>query len=226
MEKESKLPELEILYEDNHLIAVNKPCGMLVQGDDTQDESLFDRTKMYIKIKYEKPGNVYLGLVHRLDRPASGCVVLAKTSKAASRLSDQFRRNIPEKIYRVLVHKCPEKNEGKLINYLKQKQSKKNIMEITKDKKSGKECILNYKVIKRDKKHSELEVKLETGRKHQIRVQLAGINCPILGDLKYGSSEKVADGRGISLHAEKLTIEHPTKKEKLTFTAPLPGYWK
>ncbi len=219
-----ELPKLDVLYEDNHLIAVNKPAGILVQGDDTKDESLFDIIRQWIKIKYQKPGNVYLGIVHRLDRPASGVVVFAKTSKGASRLSEQFRKHTPEKIYKCIVHNTPKNNSGKLINYLQPLSGKKNIMQISRNN-IGKKSILNYKTIKHNKKYSELEVTLDTGRKHQIRLQLSNINCPILGDLKYGSKEKVANGKALCLHASKLTIIHPTKKNTLKITAPTPKHW-
>lgn len=221
----SGLPDIEILYEDNHLIAVCKPAGMLVQGDDTKDESLFDRTQQFIKIKYQKPGNVYLGLIHRLDRPASGVVLFAKTSKAASRLSDQFRRHTTEKSYKIIVHNSPEKKTGVLKDYVMPVSGKKNIMQITSNKNIGKSCELSYEVISCKKGYSEVNVQLKTGRKHQIRVQFANIGCPVAGDLKYGSSLKVADGRAICLHAESLKVEHPTKKESILITSPLPEYW-
>ncbi len=212
---------LQVLYEDNHLIVVNKRCGDLVQGDKTGDLPLNEIVKAYLKEKYNKPGNVYLGVVHRLDRPTSGVVLFAKTSKALTRLNRMFARNQPEKTYWAIVKNPPPKTADTLVHYLKRRpknnKSYAHLHEIPGSKKS----VLHYKLLKTLKQHRVLSIKLETGRHHQIRSQLSQIKCPIVGDLKYGFNKNNPDG-GIHLHAKSLKIKHPVRKETFLFEAPTP----
>lgn len=212
---------LQILYEDNHLIAINKRVGDIVQGDKTGDAPLSDIVKAYIKEKYKKPGNVYLGVAHRLDRPTTGIVVFAKTSKALPRLNKLFAEKDAKKTYWAVVKQQPKKQKDTLINWLKrntkQNKSYANIKEVPDSKKA----ILDYTVLKKLDNYYLLEINLQTGRHHQIRSQLSGISCPIKGDLKYGFNRSNSDG-GIHLHARKLSFIHPVKKEPLEIIAPLP----
>lgn len=212
---------LDIIYEDNHLIAVNKPVGVLVQGDSTGDEPLSEKVKSYIKHKYNKPGNVYLGVVHRLDRPTSGAIVFAKTSKALSRLNKQFSQRKTEKTYWALVSNKPEKQKARLEHFLKRNTKQNKSYAYIKEIPNSKKAILNYKLIKELNNYYLLEINLETGRHHQIRSQLSFIGCPIKGDLKYGAKRSNSDG-GIHLHSRELRIEHPVKKIEICFKADLP----
>jgi 23S rRNA pseudouridine1911/1915/1917 synthase len=225
MNNKTLLPDINVLHEDNHLIAVLKPAGTLVQGDKTGDESLLDITREWIRIKYQKPGNVYIGLVHRLDRPASGVVMFAKTSKGASRLSDQFRRHSPEKVYRIVVKGRLSKRAGTLKNYIIPGKGKVPSKIVRSKINGAKEAVLQYNVLQSKADLHELEVTLITGRKHQIRVQMANIGLPVVGDLKYGSKEKLAGGRAIALHAYSLRVEHPTRKEPVEVRSDVPDYW-
>lgn len=214
--------KLNILYEDNHIIVVVKPFNIPVQEDSSKDLDMLTIIKNYIKEKYNKPGNVYLGLVHRLDRPASGVMVFAKTSKAASRLSDQIRKNEVKKTYLAVVH-GNIKEEDTLINYIS-KDNKTNSSYI--DNKNGKESILSYNKLKYDKENdlSLVKVNLKTGRHHQIRLQMSNINHPLYGDQRYGKEDK----KQLALFAYKLEFIHPVSKETLTFSY-LPEYigvWK
>lgn len=202
---------LNILYEDNHIIVIIKEPNVLVQADDTKDLDLITTIKSYLKEKYNKPGNVYLGMVHRLDRPVSGLMVFAKTSKAASRLSEAFRNNEIKKTYVALVH-GDTKESDTLINYLI-KDEETNTSKIT-TKELGKEAILEYKKLNYNNNMSLLEIKLKTGRHHQIRVQLSNINHPIYGDQRYGI-DKI--GIQIHLHASNLEFIHPVNKEIMSF---------
>ncbi|RRO21926.1 RluA family pseudouridine synthase [Flavobacteriaceae bacterium 14752] len=213
---------LDIIFEDNHLIVINKPVGRLVQGDSTGDEPLSDTVKTYIKHKYNKPGNVYLGVVHRLDRPTSGVLVFAKTSKALSRLNKQFSERQTQKIYWAMVKNKPEQNQAKLVHYLKRNPKQNKSYAYPKEIPDSKQAVLKYKVLKSLDHYHLIEIELETGRHHQIRSQLSYINCPIKGDLKYGAKRSNAGG-GIHLHAKKLCLIHPTKKERLCFEASLPS---
>jgi len=216
----------QIIYEDNHLLVVDKPAGMLIQGDETGDNSLIEICKNYIKIKYNKPGNVFLGLPHRLDRPVSGVVVLAKTSKALDRINDQFRKRKVEKIYWAITHSTPPELEGKLIHWLVKDHKKNLVSAFKKEKKNAVKAELEYRVIGKISDENLIEIKLLTGRFHQIRVQLKSIGCSIVGDLKYGFKNPNKDG-SICLHAQKLKIAHPVLKEIMTFEAPLPEKnWK
>lgn len=218
---------IQILHEDNHIIVINKRVGDIVQGDKTGDKPLSEVVKEYIKEKYNKPGEVYLGVIHRLDRPTTGIIVFAKTSKALSRLNDSFKNRETQKTYWAIVKNCPPKEKDNLVHFLKRNPknntSKAHIKEVPESKKAS----LNYTIIKKLDNYFALEINLHTGRHHQIRAQLAAIGCPIKGDLKYGFDRSNPDG-GIHLHARKLTLQHPVTKENLTFVASVPNdvIWK
>ena len=212
---------LIVLYEDNHLIAINKRPGDLVQGDKTGDLPLSDWVKQYIKKKYNKPGEVFLGTVHRLDRPTSGIVIFAKTSKALERMNKMFRKKDIDKTYWALVKNKPSKTKDRLEDFLV-KDPKTNKSKVTSEKTSNsKKAILNYSIRQTLNNYYLLEINLETGRHHQIRTQLAAIGCPIKGDLKYGFPRSNKDA-GISLHARQIDFIHPVKKEPLKIVAPCP----
>ena len=211
---------LSVIYEDNHILVVNKTAGLLVQGDKTGDKSLLDLAKKYIKDKYQKPGEVFLGLVHRLDRPTTGVIVLARTSKALSRLSQQFKERIPKKIYRAVVSGTPEP-KATLEHYLRKNSSKNKSFHYPKNTPNTKKAILHYRSVKQLKSYHVLDIELETGRHHQIRAQLSAVGLHIKGDLKYGAKRPNKNG-SIHLHARSLTLIHPTKKEEMTFLAPTP----
>jgi len=213
---------IEILYEDNHLIAVNKPCGLLVQGDKTGDETLADLVKAYIKKSKNKPGDVYLGIVHRLDRPVSGVVLFAKTSKALVRLNKMFAERETKKIYWAVVTKRPEKEKGKLVHWLRKNQEKNRSKAFNNEAKYSKYAELNYKLLRASDRYTLLEVYPKTGRHHQIRVQLSKMGCSIKGDLKYGAPRNNQDA-SIHLHARSLELMHPVKKEPIKFVAKVPS---
>jgi len=218
---------LHVLYEDNHLLIVNKPGGMLVQGDSTGDETLLDVGKKYIKEKYNKPGNVFLGVVHRLDRPVSGVVLMAKTSKALERLNKQFRERKIYKKYWAVVKRRPKDLKDKLVHYLEKNQQKNVVTAYDKPKEGTLKAELYYTVLGKLNDHYLLEVNPITGRPHQIRVQLSSIGSPIRGDLKYGFRKPNFDAN-INLHAKEITFEHPVTKEKYTIKASLPEneFWE
>ncbi len=212
---------MDILYEDNHLIAVNKPFGMLSQGDDTGDQSVVDWVKEYIRTTYNKPGNVYLGLLHRLDRPASGVLLLAKTSKAATRVSKMFQKKEPEKTYLIVTEGIPSPRSATLTHHVR-KLAGKNIMKAyPKPVPDSKEASLEYQVLSTKGKRALVEVKLHTGRRHQIRVQMGAIGCPVAGDVKYGKTDFLPN-KCIALQAHSLSIIHPVRKERMTVRAPYP----
>ncbi len=219
--------ELDIVFEDNHLIAVNKKSGQLVQGDRTGDVSLVQLLKQYIGHKYKKPGDVFLGVVHRLDRPVSGLVVYARTSKALTRMNELFREKQIQKTYWSIVKEMPAIEEATLIHHLVKNESQNKSHAHEKPKSGTKEAILDYRIISRSDNYFLLEVHLHTGRHHQIRCQLAKINCPVKGDLKYGFPRSNKDG-SISLHARSLEFIHPVRKEPLILKAPVPDdpLWK
>jgi 23S rRNA pseudouridine1911/1915/1917 synthase len=212
---------LEVLYEDNHIIAVNKDTGELVQGDKTGDKTLADEVKEYIKRKYKKPGDVFLGIVHRIDRPTSGVVLFARTSKALTRLNQMFADKEIKKTYWAIVDARPPTESGRLVHWMKKNEEKNKSNVFDKCKGSAKEAIMNYKLIVSFTNYHLLEVDLETGRHHQIRGQLARIGCHIKGDLKYGAKRSNPDG-GISLHSRAISFIHPVKKEPITITATPP----
>ncbi len=213
---------LQVLYEDNHIIMVNKRAGDIVQGDKTGDKPLSDIVKEYIKHKYNKPGNVYLGTVHRLDRPTSGLVIFAKTSKVLPRLNKLFLSKDIHKTYWALVKNEPQKKEDTLIHWLKKNPKNNKSKAYLKEVPDSKKAILHYKMIKKLDNYYLLEINLETGRHHQIRAQLASIGCPIKGDLKYGFDRSNKDA-SISLHARHIEFIHPVKKEPMSIHAPLPN---
>ncbi len=211
----------QVLYEDNHLLIINKAPGQIVQGDKTGDRPLVEMAKDYIKEKYKKPGAVFLGVVHRLDRPASGVVLFARTSKALTRMNEQFRKKEPQKTYWIVTEKANIPQENQLENYLlkNQKQNKSYVVKPNRD--GAKQALLNYKVLLHSDRYMLIEVDLQTGRHHQIRVQLSSIGAIIKGDLKYGADRPNKD-KSIHLHARKLTFIHPTKKEKIEIEAAAP----
>lgn len=212
---------MTVLYEDNHIIIVNKTVSEIVQGDKTGDKPLSEIVKEYLKEKYNKPGNVFCGVTHRLDRPTSGIVVFARTSKALSRLNDMFKNKEISKTYWAIVKNTPKQPEGTLKHYLVRNEKQNKSYAYDTEKPNSKQAILHYKLIARSDKYSLLEIDLETGRHHQIRCQLAKIGSPIKGDLKYGAERSNPDG-GISLHARKIYFIHPVSKELIEVTAPVP----
>ncbi len=213
---------LEILFEDNHLIAVNKPAGMLVQGDNTGDEPLVEIVRNYIKEKYNKPGNVFCGLIHRLDRPVSGIVLMARTSKALERMNRQFQERQVQKTYWAVVEKEPLNKKDRLINYLKKNHQQNKSYVFSSEKQGVKKAVLNYTWLTSSDRYHLLEVLPLTGRHHQIRVQLAAMGCIIKGDLKYGAKRSNRDA-SIHLHALKLNFIHPVKKEPIQVVSKPPN---
>ncbi len=218
---------MKVLYEDNHIIIVNKQAGEIVQGDKTGDCPLSDAVKAYIKDKYQKPGNVFLGVTHRLDRPVSGLIVYARTDKGLSRMNNLFRNGNIHKSYLAIVRNKPPKEEGELIHWIvrNEKQNKSYAYDI--EKPSSKKACLRYKIVGHSDNYYLLEILLMTGRHHQIRCQLSKIGCPIKGDLKYGAKRSNPDG-SISLHAWRITFEHPVSHQIIDVKAPFPNdnLWK
>ncbi len=219
---------MTVLYEDNHIIAVNKTCNEIVQGDKTGDRPLSELVKAYIKEKYHKPGEVFLGVTHRLDRPTSGVVLFARTSKALVRLNEMFKSHEQiRKTYWAITHSSPQPAEGRLENYIvrNEQQNKSYIARLDKSgqpiDKEAKRAVLTYKTIAYGDHYTLVAINLETGRHHQIRCQLAAIGCPIKGDLKYGAKRSNPDG-GISLHARQVEFIHPVSKQPILITAPVP----
>ncbi len=210
-----------ILYEDNHLIAVNKLPSEIVQGDKTGDEPLSEWVKKYLKEKYNKPGNVFLGVIHRLDRPVSGVVVFAKTGKALSRMNALVKQRAMQKTYWAIVGNQPPEREGKLVHYLTRNTKKNKSFVSRTPSPESKEAVLGYRMLASGERYHLLEIDLHTGRHHQIRAQLSALGCPIKGDLKYGFPRSNPDA-SISLHARRITFVHPVKQEKLDITAEPP----
>lgn len=213
---------LQVLYEDNHIIVINKRAGDIVQGDKTGDKPLSEVVKEYLKDKYNKPGNVYLGVVHRLDRPTTGIVLFAKTSKALPRLNKLFAGKEAKKTYWALVKNQPPKTTDRLVHFMKRNPKQNKSYAHIKEVPDSKKAILSYAIIKKLTHYYLVEVALETGRHHQIRSQLSAIGCPIKGDLKYGFDRSNPDG-SIHLHSRKLELIHPVSKEKLIITAAVPN---
>lgn len=218
----SNKSNLQVIYEDNHIIIVNKRAGDIVQGDKTGDKPLSDVVKDYIKLKYDKPGNVYLGVVHRLDRPTTGIVMFSKTSKALPRLNKLFAEKKTNKTYWAIVKQIPEIPQDTLIHWLKKNPKNNKSTAYTKEINGSKKAILHYKTLKILDNYALLEIELETGRHHQIRCQLANIGSPIKGDLKYGFNRSNKDA-SISLHARRLQFIHPVSKKPIDVIAPLPN---
>ncbi len=216
------LSDTDIIYEDNHIIAVNKKSGIIVQEDTTGDKPLIELVKDYLKIKYDKPGNVFLGIVHRIDRPVSGLVVFAKTSKALIRLNEMFKNRNTKKTYLAIVGSPPPQNSGKIESWILRDTKINKSFCFPKEVKNSQFAVLDYKLIASSQSYHLLEIDLHTGRHHQIRAQLASIGCPIKGDLKYGFPRSNPDG-GIDLHSYSLSFIHPVKKEPIKISAPLPN---
>lgn len=211
----------EVLYEDNHLIALNKKSSDLSQGDNTGDLSLDVRVKQYLAAKYDKPGEVFLGVVHRLDRPVSGVILYARTSKALSRMNEMFRQSLVKRTYLAIVRECPPEDEGVLIHFLKRNKKQNKSYAHDREVAGSKKAILTYRIAGRSARYYLLEIGLHSGRHHQIRAQLAAIGCPVKGDLKYGYRRANENG-GISLFARKLEFLHPVRKVSTGITAPFP----
>ncbi|WP_418263152.1 RluA family pseudouridine synthase [Flavobacterium faecale] len=218
----SNKDNLQVLHEDNHIIVINKRVGDIVQGDKTGDKPLSEIVKEYIKVKYNKPGEVFLGVVHRLDRPTSGIVVFARTSKALTRLNELFKNRETQKTYWAVVKNKPPHQQDKLVHFLKRNEKNNTSKAHLKEVPDSKIASLDYSIIKELNNYFGLEINLHTGRHHQIRAQLAAIGCPIKGDLKYGFDRSNPDG-GIHLHARKLIFTHPVSKENLTLIAQTPN---
>ncbi|MDQ1296389.1 MAG: RluA family pseudouridine synthase [Bacteroidota bacterium] len=218
---------IEILYEDNHLIAINKRSSDLSQGDKTGDTSLDTEVKKYIADKYKKPGDVFLGVVHRLDRPVSGVILYARTSKALARLNEMFRSTEVQKTYLAIVRERPPEDQATIKHFLKKNEQQNKSYVYDNEVKGSKEASLTYRVAGRSERYYILEILLHSGRHHQIRAQLAKIGCPVKGDMKYGFPRSNEDG-SISLIARRLEFIHPVKKEKIVITAPFPkgDIWK
>ena len=218
---------LEVLYEDNHIIAINKKSGDIVQGDKTGDKTLGDFVKDYLKEKYQKPGSAFLGVVHRIDRPVSGVVLFARTSKALERMNELFREKKVQKTYWAVVKNSPSEESGSLIHYLKKDEAKNKSKAFEKEVTGSLRSWLDYKVIDKSDNYFLIEINPHTGRHHQIRVQLSTIGCPIKGDVKYGFDRTNEDG-SIHLHARKVVFVHPIKKEEIQIIAPVQdeNLWK
>ena len=213
---------MEVLYEDNHIVIVNKAAGEIVQGDKTGDTPLVDIVRQWIKEKYNKPGNVFCGVTHRIDRPTCGLVVFARTSKALSRLSEMFRTRAIQKTYWAIVTNPPQQTEGTLTHWLTRDEKTNKARAYDREVPNSKKAVLDYKLIAKSDRYWLLEVELHTGRHHQIRCQLSKMGCPIKGDLKYGSARSNPDG-SICLHARKVQFIHPVSKEEICVTAPVPN---
>ena len=212
---------MTVVYEDNHIVVVNKTSSEIVQGDKTGDTPLSEMVKQYLKEKYNKPGNVFIGVTHRLDRPVSGLVVFAKTSKALPRLNEMFRNGEVKKTYWAIVKECPKETEGELVHYLVRNEKQNKSYAYDKEVKNSKKAVLHYKLIGHSQNYYLLEVDLKTGRHHQIRCQLAKMGCPNKCDLKYGTPRSNPDG-SICLHARTVQFVHPVSKEMIRLTAPVP----
>ncbi len=218
---------MTVVYEDNHIIVVNKTASEIVQADKTGDTPLSETVKQYLKEKYQKPGNVFLGVTHRLDRPVSGLVIFAKTSKALTRLNEMFRAGEVKKTYWAVVKNAPKESEGELVHFLVRNEKQNKSYAYDKEVPNSKKAVLDYRLIGRSENYYLLEVDLKTGRHHQIRCQLAKMGCPIKGDLKYGSPRSNPDG-SICLHARRVRFVHPVSKELIELKVPLPegNLWK
>lgn len=217
-----KITEKDVIFEDNHLLIIHKPAGILSQGDKTNDKSILDYGKSFLKVKYNKPGNVFLGLPHRLDRPVSGAIILCKTSKALTRMNQMIAKGNLKKIYHALTIKAPIKKSDTIVSYLRKNQHKNKVDSFEYPEKNTKKAILNYRVLRNSNNVSLIEVELLTGRPHQIRVQLNSIGAPILGDMKYYNQKPLPD-KSIALHARYVEFTHPTTKETIQLSCPYPN---
>jgi len=215
---------VRVLYEDNHLVAVYKPSGTLVQADSTKDPTLIDEVKYYLKQEHHKPGRVWLGLIHRLDRPVAGIILFAKTSKGAARISEQMRCHTLKKIYHALVIGRPPEPHGTLVHFLKKDPKRNMVQAFTAEQPEALRAELDYELIKAGERFSLLKIQLKTGRPHQIRAQLSAIGCPVVGDVKYGAPEPLPD-RSVALAATSLSFELATKAERQTVEIPVPEEW-
>lgn len=215
---------LDILYEDNHLLVLNKPAGIATAHSDGQSVTMDELAREYLRERYQKPGNIFLGVVHRLDKPVSGVLVFARTSKAASRLSEQFRERDAAKLYWALTEAAPTTNQGVLEDWLFHDDAQHRVRVVAAEHPQAKNAKLTYLILQRTPRAYFWQLQPETGRKHQLRVQLASRGYPILGDAKYGATRGFP--AGIALHARQLSFTHPTKAEDLTFTAQLPRFWR
>lgn len=216
----SNYHNLQVLFEDNHLIIINKRTGDIIQGDKTKDTPLVEIVKEYLKIKHDKPGNVYLGVIHRIDRPTSGIVMFAKTSKALSRMNAMLKNQDVNKLYWAITQNKPDNKTGKLIHWLRKNPKNNKSTHFSKETANTKKAVLNYRILKTLDNYYLLEIKMESGRHHQIRCQLQAIGCPIKGDIKYGSKRTNKDG-SIDLHARNLQFIHPVTKKEIDITAPV-----
>ena len=216
----SNYHNLQVLFEDNHLIIINKRTGDIIQGDKTKDTPLVEIVKEYLKIKHDKPGNVYLGVIHRIDRPTSGIVMFAKTSKALSRMNAMLKNQDVNKLYWAITQNKPDNKTGKLIHWLRKNPKNNKSTHFSKETANTKKAVLNYRILKTLDNYYLLEIKMESGRHHQIRCQLQAIGCPIKGDIKYGSKRTNKDG-SIDLHARNLQLIHPVTKKEIDVTAPV-----
>jgi len=212
---------MEVIYEDNHLIAVNKNCHEIVQGDQTGDTPLAEMLKLWLKEKYGKPGNVFVGVIHRLDRPVTGVVLFAKTSKALARFNELFRLGKIEKTYWAITKNCPVEPEGELKHWLVRYEKLNKSKAFDNERPDAQQAVMHYRLISKSDHYNLLEIDLKTGRHHQIRAQLAKIGCPVKGDLKYGAERSNPDG-GISLHARRLAFIHPVSQQPVEIIAPVP----
>jgi 23S rRNA pseudouridine1911/1915/1917 synthase len=217
-------PSLRVLYEDNHLLAIDKPAGLPTMGVAADKPSVLEAAREYVKQKYEKPGNVYLGVVSRLDAPVTGVLLIARTSKAAARLTEQFRTRDVEKTYWAIVSGSPKPSAGELVDWLRKDERHRKMHVAAQDTPGAQQARLTYRVMSAKDGFSLVEVQLETGRKHQIRLQLAHYGHPVVGDRKYGSRDEFADG--IALHARRLLLTHPVRRTPLELIAPLPPSWR
>ncbi len=218
-----RLPDIDILYEDNHLLAVNKPAGLPTMGVASEADSLVRAAKESLKRRYDKPGNVYLGVVSRLDAVVSGVVLLARTSKAAARLTEQFREHTVEKTYWAVTAGMPKPATGELVDWVAKDEAGQRMVVVAGPAAGAQKAVLRYRVLRPVERGALVEIELITGRKHQIRLQLSAIGHPVLGDRKYGSSLRFSPG--IALHSRRLIVDHPTRHKPIEITAPLPASW-
>ncbi|MEW4488493.1 RNA pseudouridine synthase [Thalassoglobus sp. JC818] len=220
------MPELEVICEDGPLLGVNKPSGLIAQGAPAGVTSLPDLVREYLKKKYNKPGNVYLGIPHRLDRPVSGVTVFSRNSKCAARLSEQFAKRTVEKTYLAVLESIPERKSGRLENWIYRIPNESRVVIRDEESPGAKIARLRYRVVETSKNRALVEVDLETGRMHQIRVQFANIGCPVYADAKYGATSSMADPDAIALHAFRMKLQHPVRYDDVTIEAPMPRTWK